>query len=327
MLGRSNEFQQDIYPAEPPFSSNVLRRIVVIVNTRSGRGSDQDVADRLVVLFRQAGADADVRLARSGHEIASAVRTALAERPDAIVAAGGDGTVSCIAAALVDSAIAIGVLPLGTLNHFARDLGLPIELEAAVGQIVHGVPSAVDVGEVNGRVFVNNSSLGLYPEIVRDREQQQKRLGRGKWPALALACVAALRRYPFLAVRLVVDGSERVYRTPFVFVGNNDYRTEGLAMGQREGLRGGLLSLYVARRPGRLRLVELALRALIGRLRGARDFDVMHATRIVVESRRRRLRVAIDGEVSEMTPPLQYRIRPAALRVLGGAAGGPAAPI
>ena len=208
------------------------------------------------------------------------MKEAVAARPGVIVAGGGDGTVSTVAAALVDTDISLGVLPLGTLNHFAKDLGLPLELDAAVGCIAGGATSRVDVGEVNGRVFVNNSSLGLYPDIVRDREQQQKRFGRGKWHALLRASIAALRRYPFLHVSLTVEGRERAYRTPFVFIGNNDYRMEGLALGERTALDDGLLSLYVAQRPGRLRLVQLALRALLGRLRETRDFDQMHATEI-----------------------------------------------
>ncbi len=292
------------------------RRIVVVLNAGSGGGCDEAFAARLAALFRAAGADAEVRLARNGSEIGVAVAAAIAERPDAIVAGGGDGTVSAIGGALVDSEISFGILPLGTLNHFAKDMGLSLDLDAAVGHIVHGQPRRVDVGEVNGRIFINNASLGLYPDMVRHREQQQKRFGRGKWSAMLWASVGALRRYPFLGVRLSVDGREMLCRTPFVFIGNNEYSMEGFSAGKRKGLGGGLLSLYVARRPGRLRLLQLAARALVGRLRQARDFDALHASRIVVESRRRRLHVATDGEVRIMTPPLCFRIRPASLAVL-----------
>jgi diacylglycerol kinase family enzyme len=243
----------------------------------------------------------------------------------ATTAGGGDGTVNGVAAALVDTGIALGVLPLGTLNHFAKDLGVPLDLEAAVRTIVAGQAHAVDVGEVNGRIFVNNSSLGIYPEIVRDRERQQKRFGRNKWLAMAWATLAVLRRYPFLGVRLAVDGRPQFFRTPFVFIGNNEYQMDGLALGQRAALDGGVLSLFVAQRPGRLRLIQFALRALFGRLRQARDFAAVRASEVVVESRRHRLHVATDGEVGVMTPPLRYRIRPASLRVMRAAPGDAAA--
>jgi diacylglycerol kinase family enzyme len=128
--------------------------------------------------------------------------------------------------------------------------------------------------------------------------------------------LAALRRYPFLGVTLVVDGKEVLRRTPFVFIGNNEYLMEGFAIGERSGMEDGLLSLYVAQRPGRWRLLQLALRALTGKLRQARDFDAILATDIVVQSKKKRLRVATDGEVTVMTPPLHYRIRPASLIVM-----------
>jgi len=290
--------------------------IVVIVNAGSGGGNDAALVDRLAVHFKAAGLHAEIELAHGGDEIITAVGNAVARRPPLIVAGGGDGTVSTVAAALVDTGIAFGVLPLGTLNHFAKDLGIPLELADAVAVLAHGEAGRVDVGEVNGRIFVNNSGLGLYPDIVHDRERQQKRLRRGKWPAFVWATLSALRRYPFLFVALVVDGKEVLRKTPFVFIGNNEYRMEGFAIGERSGLEDGRLSLYVAQRPGRWRLVQLALRALTGRLRQARDFDAITATDIVVQSKRKRIRVATDGEVTVMTPPLKYRVRPASLIVM-----------
>jgi diacylglycerol kinase family enzyme len=296
------------------------RTVFVILNAGSGGGNDAVLAARIAALFERAGASADVRLAHRGADLGALLAQALVRRPEVVVAGGGDGTVSTVAAALAGSEIALGVLPLGTLNHFAKDMHLPLALEPAVVQIASGAMRRVDVGEVNGRVFINNSSLGLYPDIVRDRERQQKRLGRGKWPALVWATLGALRRFPFLSVRLSVDGIERLRRTPFVFIGNNAYTMRGFAIGERDRLDSGCLSLYVAQRAGRLRLLQLALRALVGRLDQARDFDALGATAIDVESRRRRLRVATDGEITMMVPPLRYRIRPASLVVVGAPA-------
>ena len=294
-----------------------MKSAYVIVNAGSGGGHDDERVARLTELFARAGATAEVHLARDGREIASLARDALARRPDLVVAGGGDGTVSSVAAVIAGSDLPFGALPLGTLNHFAKDLGVPLEIEDAVERIVHGQPTAVDVGEVNGRVFINNASLGLYPDIVQDRERQRKRLGLGKWPALVWASLAALRRFSFMSVRLSVDGTQRPRRTPFVFIGNNEYTMQGFAIGERLAIDRGLLSLYVVHRAGRLRLMQLALRALVGRLDQERDFEVTHATEILVESRRKRLRVATDGEITMMAPPLRFRIRPACLQVVG----------
>jgi diacylglycerol kinase family enzyme len=301
----------------------VKRDVVVLVNAASGGGNDTALAARIAGLFESAGASADVRLVHGGDDFAATLQAAIARRPDAIVAGGGDGTVSTVAAALAGGPIALGVLPLGTLNHFAKDMQLPLELEPAVERVARGELRRIDVGEVNGRIFINNSSLGLYPDIVRDRERQQRRLGRGKWPALVWATIGALRRFPFLRVRLSVDGREAVRRTPFVFIGNNVYLMEGFAIGERARLDSACLSLYVAQRAGRLRLLLLALRALFGKLEQARDFDAMRAAEIDVESRRRQLRVATDGEITVMAPPLRYRIRPASLAVIAGAPADP----
>jgi YegS/Rv2252/BmrU family lipid kinase len=303
-------------------SSTALRRVFVIINAHSGCGNDAALAQRVRGLFTTAGVEAEVHLAHGGNAIAAIIADAITRRVDAVIAAGGDGTVSAVAGALAGGQIALGVLPLGTLNHFARDLGLPMDLEAAVRQIAAGLTMRVDVGEVNGRVFVNNSSLGLYPDIVHDREQQQRRFGRSKWLALFWATIAALRKYPFMDVCIFLQGERHLRRTPFVFIGNNEYQMEGLALGERRRLNGGHLSLYAAQRPGRLRLIQLALRALTGRLKSARDFDLMRATAIVVESHHHHLRVAIDGEIMIMKPPLHYRIRPSDLNVLCVPPGG-----
>jgi diacylglycerol kinase family enzyme len=240
----------------------------------------------------------------------------LAQGARLVAAGGGDGTINAVASVMVDSGVPFGVLPLGTLNHFAKDLGIPLDLGAAVRNLATGRPMRVDVGEVNGRIFLNNSSLGLYPDIVRDREKQQRRLGRGKWPAAVWAALAALRRYPFLSMRLDVNGERLARRTPFVFIGNNAYTMQGLAIGERARLDEGVLSLYVAQRPTRLGLLRFAIDALLGRLGETRDFDVLTAPGFDIDTHRRRLLVATDGEVTEMSPPLRYRMRPGALTVL-----------
>jgi diacylglycerol kinase family enzyme len=290
--------------------------IPVIINAGAGNPHVQNRSQTLAALFLAGGINADIRLARTGAEIDTLVRAAVAERPRMLVAAGGDGTISTAAAALAGTDITLGVLPFGTLNHFAKDLGIPLDLEESVQNIIENNVIAVDVGEVNGRVFINNSSLGLYPDIVRDRERQQTRLGRGKWRSFLWASLAVLRRFPFLTVRIEVDGTKRSYVTPLVFIGNNEYKMEGFEIGVRESLEGGVLSIYIVKRPGRSALVRLSLAALFGRLQQARDFEALTATEFVIETRHHRTLVATDGEVQQMKSPLHYRARPRSLRVI-----------
>jgi len=210
----------------------------------------------------------------------------------------------------------MGVLPMGTLNHFAKDLGLPQELDAAARAIATGRPRPIDVADVNDRVFVNNSSIGLYPHVVRHRDQAREQLGHGKWYAMFLATLAVFRRFPLVRVRLTAQGQDWVQTTPFVFVGNNQYEIESYNLGGRASLEKGDLCVYFANRTGRLGMLRLAVRALLGLLRQDRDFNALCATEVTIDTGRRKIPVAFDGEVEELTPPLTYRIRPKSLNVI-----------
>jgi diacylglycerol kinase family enzyme len=232
-----------------------------------------------------------------------------------IVAGGGDGTISSVASALVHTEAALGILPLGTFNHFARDLGIPLDVEAAVRVITAGKVAQVDVGEVNGRTFINNSSVGLYPRIVLGRQHEQ-RGGHTKWAAFFLATWRVLRRFPHLQIKLATGGTEIVQSTAFAFIGNNQYEIEGPKIGTRRTLNAGELFCYVAHATTRWQLLRLVLDALSGRLRRSQALDVLHGKEAWIAARRRRLRVALDGEVAMLPTPLHFRIRPGALRVI-----------
>jgi diacylglycerol kinase family enzyme len=291
-------------------------RAAVIINAAAGSGHDAGWADALRQKFAGEGITADITLAKTGAEVIQAAQAAARDGIKLIVAGGGDGTQNAVASTLVGSDIAMGILPLGTLNHFARDLHIPLELDAAVINIGTLQRRQIDVAEVNGKVFINNSSLGLYPDIVRHREQQQRRLGRSKWAAFFWAFLAAARRYPFLNVTFQIADATQQRRTPFVFIGNNAYQMEGFHIGERQTLDAGRLSFYITNRTGRLGLLRLMVRALFGRLRQAADFDVLAVTDVLIETHHRRLRVSTDGEVQMMESPLRYRIRPGALTVI-----------
>lgn len=292
------------------------REVSVVLNASSGSAEGQGTADRVREAFRTAGAEARVHSAESGEELGDLARRAASDGSAAVVAGGGDGTVSSVAAAVVGGEKELGVLPLGTLNHFARDLGIPEDLAAAARTIVEGESSPVDVGEVNGRIFLNNSSIGLYPRIVKHREDRQERLGRGKLPALVWATIHALRRHRPLDVILSVDGREIRRSTAFVFVGNNVYDMEGFDIGTRQRLDGGELSVYLSRAVRPFELLALGFRALFGRLKDAKGFESLRTPELTIETRGREIRVATDGEIAMVETPLRYRIRPRALKVV-----------
>jgi diacylglycerol kinase family enzyme len=242
-------------------------------------------------------------------------RQVVANGAEIVVAAGGDGTLNAVASVLVGTNVAFGVLPSGTLNHFARDLQIPFDPAAAAEVIAAGHSIQVDLGEVNGRIFINNAIIGLYPAYRFQRHRREK-LGYHRAFAILGAIFSVFRRNPSLKVRVDAGHSGIIRQTPFLMVSNNRHEMEGYHLGRRRSLCEGELWIYVMHRMSRFGLVRLALSILLGQFSKWRDFDLLQATELTVESRRRRLGISLDGEVLRMVPPLQYRCLPGALRVL-----------
>ena len=297
--------------------------IAVLLNPTAGGSKTSDLPQKLEAMFAAAGAAANVIIPEGSDGAPAAVRQAIDSGATVVVAGGGDGTVSSVAGELIDTRVPLGVLPLGTLNHFAKDLGLPLDLEKAVDVIANGCKTSVDAAEVNGRVFINNSSTGIYPDIVVERERLREQ-GRRKWIALAIATGKVLRKYPGVVVRLSTDAGTETFRTPFLFVANNEYQVEGISLGRRARLDQGRLYAYVAPRVHARDLPKLAASAILGRAAGNPSLRAFATTELEVDIRgRRMLRVALDGEVFYMPLPLRYRIRRAALEVMTPAALSP----
>jgi len=296
-------------------------RIVVLANCASGGGAAMEERTRLITeAFDATGVAPEVRCV-AGADLERVARQLVSERPHALVAAGGDGTVSAVAQALIGTDVPLGVLPLGTLNHFAKDVGLPLEPPEAAAVVAAGATVRIDAARVNERVFVNNSSLGLYPQLVRMRDERHAEEGGSKRAATFRASWDVLRRLPLARVVLTVEGRAERIATPLLFIGNNAYALEGRAIGKRARLDAGTLTVAHTRRTGRAGVAVLALRALAGSLENAADLALEEATSVRVDAPRAHLRVALDGEVFTLRPPLEYRVLPGALRVLapGGA--------
>ena len=299
-----------------------MSRTVTLLNRGGGAvAADGDIADKAAAALERAGIEAEIELIDGGdYEVRC---RAIAERGDPLlIVGGGDGTVGAAASALVGTDTTLGILPLGTLNHFARDLGIPTDLDEASELIAGGATRTVDVAEMNGRVFINNSAIGLYPLIVLDRDLQRKRLGRSKRFAMLVASLRTLARFRHQRLTLTVNDEKERVDTPLLFVGNNEYRLDLGAAGRRDSLEDGELCVMVMRKKTRRGLIGATLRALLNRSRADDMVRLDGVERLRVASLRSQLAVSLDGEVIGAAPPLDYRIRKRSLRVIAPPPGG-----
>jgi diacylglycerol kinase family enzyme len=284
----------------------------VLINRGGGSVGERKLIEQALAA---AGLDCDIQWLE-GSGLPKAAKAAASAGAELVVAGGGDGTISCVAGALAGTKTKLGVLPLGTLNHFARDLGIPAKLEDAAKLLATGKARAVDVADVNGRVFVNNSAIGLYPLMVLDREAQQAHLGRSKRWAMAIAAARTLFRFSHRRLTLTVNDRTAVVDTPLLFVGNNAYKMDLPGAGTREALDRGELFVVVLRRKSRLGFCLASVRALFGRSRADDVVRIDGVETLKVGSSRHHLAVSLDGESVHLKPPLVYRIRPKALNVI-----------
>lgn len=228
-----------------------------------------------------------------------------------VAAVGGDGTISAVAAMLAGTRSVLAPLPGGTLNHFTKDLGIPQDLDEALAALADASVRKIDVARVNNCVFINNSSLGMYPTSLRTRERYEQHIG--KWPAALFAVLRSLVKFRTYKMTL---GSE-TFRTPFIFVGNNDYEIDTVGTATRRALNKGHLCVFIAKTASRWTLLKIFLWTLVGKAKELDEFEVRKVSSFTLHAARRRLHVAYDGEVKHMPPPLRYEIMSKALSVLG----------
>jgi diacylglycerol kinase family enzyme len=300
----------------PSHGQGLRPAVAVLLNRASGAPRETGIRAQIQELFFRFGMEISIDELDADGGITVAARKALDAHPDAIVAGGGDGTLNAVASVLAGSTTPLGVLPLGTRNHFAKDLHIPLDLDKAVQVIADRHVKRIDVGRIGDRVFLNNSSIGLYPSIVEARERLRQH-GHAKWIAFVLATIEVLRREEEVAIRVESNGRAIVARTPFLFVGNNEYLVEGINLGARTRLDSGRLSAYFAP-PVRTRDVpKLFAQALLGHARREHALEVLIAEEFWVDTpSHRQIQVACDGELLTSAPPLHFRAWPGGLNVI-----------
>ncbi|WP_404712424.1 diacylglycerol/lipid kinase family protein [Sphingomonas sp. MMS24-J13] len=293
----------------------------VLVNREGGAAAKagEGLRDTIDAAFAAAGTQAEIRLL-AADEIADAVKHAAGQSPR-IAVAGGDGTMACAAQALRGAECEMALLPLGTLNHLARDLKVPAAIGAAAQLAVQGRAIAIDVGTVNGQRFVNNASVGIYSEMVRERDAVRERRHWPKWLATVPAAWATLERLAPHRLRIDLGHGGKSVRTPLLFIGNGVYSLDRGEVGCRSTLQDGRLGVYAVAHRSRTSLLWFAARAIVGRADPQADFELMGETeRLQVAAHGRHIEIAMDGEVRRMATPLKFAVERGALRVVAGEA-------
>jgi len=287
-------------------------RGTIFLNTTSGARAAGD--ETLVSAAAEAGLE--VLRITPGLDVAAAVRDRLANGRMLFVAAGGDGTVNAVMQPLVQHPeAALAVIPAGTYNHFARDLDIPLGWHEALEVALHGKPRTVDTARVNDRFFVNNLSIGLYPDLVRRREEKGRDYPR--WKARMYAIYATLRKYRHVTLAIESAHHHELVRTHVFMVSNNSYDLSRLGIeAPRATLEEGRLSVYWLPHLPRLKLMRFVARYLAGRVRETPGFRSFRTARMKVQSSKPLIRVGIDGEVFTLATPLMITTVPQSLSVM-----------
>lgn len=294
--------------------------VTVILNVGSGHGDVTTCEQEISAGFKAAGRLHRIWVAETPAQVEKETRLALVEartQPQIIVAAGGDGTINLVAGLVLERDMPFGVIPLGTFNYFARDLGIPLDPRAAATAIATGRMRRVHVARVNGHLFLNNASFGLYRKLLEERERDKQRFGRYKIVAVLSALATVWRFRKVYSLRMKMDGWSSTIRTPMLFFGLNSLQLEKLALDVASCTNAGQMAVIALQPTSRWHLIGLAFK---GALQGLHDSPALRchgASQVVVDQPgQRQTRVAVDGESFDCALPLQFQVQRDALQVV-----------
>ena len=308
----------DVRPEENPApnAADEGGQACVILNPGSGKKKSSDVRERMEDALERHPGRFVVRVVAKGEKIPEVAERVADEGHHTLIAAGGDGTITAVAEVAQRRGLTMGVLPMGTFNYFARALGMPEEIEDIVEVLAAGRTREVEVAEINGRAFLNNASIGLYPAILQQREGTYRRWGRSRLAAHWSVLVTFIRLHKPLSMRVIVDGEEIRARTPLIFVARSAYQLEHFGLDGADAVRDGRFAVFLAPDGGRWQLLLLAIRLTWRSMKRGRDFDLFDGRSVDIETRRGSRLVARDGERERLRSPFAFRIREAPLKVI-----------
>lgn len=293
------------------------RTYYVVLNPKSGTAlalglTAETLEQRLAAAGHTATVDAD-----DSAPFMDRIAKAANSDADTIIAAGGDGTVTAIAHAIINNGKTLALLPTGTANLLARDLKIPLDVDEAIAALDTMVPRRIDVGEVNGRVFLHNVTVGLIPSIAVGRERIREEAGWAAKIAFLGYFLRRLARAKRLAVELTIDGTApRAQRVQAVSVSNNTYDEAFGHVFSRQRLDAGTLGVYVLKHLRLRDLLSLSLGMIAGNWRRQEPIIIENAGEVILRLNRPTVMAMLDGEIESMSVPLAFRIRPRSLSVL-----------
>jgi diacylglycerol kinase family enzyme len=292
----------------------------VIMNRDSGATDKSALTREIETEFTARGWQVEFVLV-GRDDLLSRTQQTVTQAPGAIVVAGGDGTINTVATACIGVNRPLGILPVGTFNYVARNLRVPTEMSQAVEVIVNGRVQALDVGEINGRIFLHNAGFGLYTRMLEQREQDVRRFGRSRLIAFMSGIRCLLSSHPLFAVELAADGRAERHLTTTLFFSCNALQLEEVSVYAADCLRQQKLAVLSLKLRNRWEVAVAACAGLIGKLDRVKTTEALCARALRVRTRRRMLKVVMDGELVLLQPPLDVRFRPAALTVFAPPVG------
>lgn len=302
--------------------NTIPNRYVVVINAASGSNDGVQMRASIENRLTEAGCDVEFVGIEDTSRIQDYASKAAKRARDweaQLVAVGGDGTVNAVVAAALEHKVALALLPQGTFNFFGRTHGIPETTEEGIDVLLHGRLVPVQVARVNDRIFVVNASVGLYPQVLEDREAWKKQFGRSRFVAFFSGLTTLLRGYHSLRLEITdADGTTRELRTPTLVVANNALQLEMIGIGEAPTIASGHLVAITLKHVGKLQMIGLILRGALGKLGEAERVQSFGFRRMTVNSRshKGRLKMALDGEISRMDAPLTFEALPDALQLL-----------
>jgi diacylglycerol kinase family enzyme len=301
--------------------------LFVVLNSRSGHDDASSERTLIEQALRASGRHHEVLLVDELGALDTTVKRAVQlarQHHGAVVAAGGDGTINAVAHAALEADCPMGVIPQGTFNYFGRTHGIPQDTEAATDCLLSGQPQPVQVGRISSgdqtRTFIVNASLGLYPKLLEDREAYKREYGRSRLVAMWAALMTLSSAHRPLRLQLQAGSETRTVRTQTLFIGNNALQLQQTGIPGVATLESGALVAIMLKPVGTLSLLSLMLRGALGKLGDADRVISFGFNRLAVQPAKsqatQRIKVATDGEVFFMRPPLTFEVAPRPLMLV-----------